>query len=251
MANYYLKKLPEGMREGEKVVYPRMQTYSLHDFETVLKHMHTYAANISEGTMRAVLEALTETMKSWMPLGHSIKIDGLGVFSLTLGFDTSTPSEKAIANQKGQDDEREDPKTKYRHICIKGINFKPDAELLADMNRETTFDKVEADVVVPRKGMLSRDERVAKAKAVIDENGFMTLSDYVQATGLSRTSASLDLKKLVADPTSGIMSRGSHSHKVWIKGPSHEDCTRRRRCSGLFPGCQPEGDDAGDGRHHL
>ena len=219
MANYYLQKLPEGMREGEKVVYPRMQTYSLHDFETVLKHMHTYAANISEGTMRAVLEALTETMKSWMPLGHSIKIDGLGVFSLTLGFDTSTPSEKAIANQKGQDDEREAPKTKYRHICIKGINFKPDAELLADMNRETTFDKVEADVVVPRKGMLSRDERVAKAKAVIDENGFMTLSDYVQATGLSRTSASLDLKKLVADPTSGIMSRGSHSHKVWIKRP--------------------------------
>lgn len=219
MANYYLQKLPEGMREGEKVVYPRMQTYSLHDFETVLKHMHTYAANISEGTMRAVLEALTETMKSWMPLGHSIKIDGLGVFSLTLGFDTSTPSEKAIANQKEQDDEREAPKTKYRHICIKGINFKPDAELLADMNRETTFDKVEADVVVPRKGMLSRDERVAKAKAVIDENGFMTLSDYVQATGLSRTSASLDLKKLVADPTSGIMSRGSHSHKVWIKRP--------------------------------
>jgi hypothetical protein len=87
------------------------------------------------------------------------------------------------------------------------------------MNRETTFDKVEADVVVPRKGMLSRDERVAKGKAVIDENGFMTLSDYVQATGLSRTSASLDLKKLVADPTSGIMSRGSHSHKVWIKRP--------------------------------
>ena len=32
--------------------------------------------------------------------------------------------------------------------------------------------KSQADVVVPRKGMLSRDERVAKAKAVIDENGF-------------------------------------------------------------------------------
>ena len=220
MANYYLQKLPEGMKEGEKVVYPRMQTYSLHDFDTVLKHMHAYASNISEGTMRAVLEALAETMKSWMPLGHSIKIDGLGVFSLTLGFDTSMPSEKAIANQKGQDDgEKEEPKTKYRHICIKGINFKPDAELLVDMNREATFDKVETDVVVPRKGSLSRDERVAKAKAIIDKNGFMTLSDYVVATGLSRTSASLDLKELVADPTSGIMSRGSHSHKVWIKRP--------------------------------
>lgn len=219
MANYYLKKLPKGMKEGEKIIYPQMQTYTLHDFETVLKHMHTYAGNISEGTMRAVLEALVETMKTWMPMGHNVKIDGLGVFSLTLGFDTSTPSEKAIANQKRQSDEKEDPKTKYRHICIKGINFKPDAELLADMNREATFDKVGADVVEPRRGLLSRDERVSKAKAIIDANGFMTLSDYVQATGLSRTSASLDLKKFVADPTSGIMSRGSHSHKVWIKRP--------------------------------
>jgi predicted histone-like DNA-binding protein len=205
MPNYILKELNKELTDGKKVVFPKMQTYSLHDYETVLKHMHTYAGNFSEGTMRAVIDALVETMKSWMPMGHSMKIDGLGTFSLSLGF-----------KDQEADDE---PKTKYRHICIKGINFKPDAELLADMNRETTFDKVEADVVVPRKGMLSRDERVAKAKAVIDENGFMTLSDYVQATGLSRTGASLDLKKLVADPTSGIMSRGSHSHKVWIKRP--------------------------------
>lgn len=217
MANYYLQKLPEGMKEGEKVVYPRMQTYTLHDFETVLKHMHTYAGNISEGTMRAVLEALTETMKSWMPLGHSIKIDGLGIFSLSLGFDTSTPQEKALANKKGKSNgEQEEPKTKYRHVCIKGINFKPDAELLTEMNHEATFDKTETEVVVPKKGALSRSKRLAKAKATIKKNGFMTLSDYVQATGLSRTAASLDLKAIVADPTSGITTRGSHSHKVWV-----------------------------------
>jgi hypothetical protein len=27
MANYYLQKLPKGMKEGENVVFPRMQTY--------------------------------------------------------------------------------------------------------------------------------------------------------------------------------------------------------------------------------
>ena len=162
MANYILQKLPEGMKEGEKVVYPKMQTYTLHDYETVLKHMHTYAANISEGTMRAVLEALTETMKSWMPLGHSIKIDGLGVFSLTLGFDTSTPQEKAIAKKKGQNDgEKDEPKTKNRHVCIKGINFKPDAKLLTEMNKETTFDKPESHRCRPHNG--HRDTRQSLA----------------------------------------------------------------------------------------
>lgn len=220
MANYYLQKLPKGMKEGENVVFPRMQTYTLHDYETVLKHMHTYSGSIGEGTMRAVIEALVMTMKTWMPMGHNIKIDGLGMFSIVLGFDTSTPSEKALARQKngdGADMADAEPKTKYRHICIKEIKFKPDAELLADMNSETTFDRVVTDVVVPKKGRMSREERIARALDIIDRNGFMTLSDYVVATGLSRTGASLDLKALVADPTSGLAVRGSHSHKVWVR----------------------------------
>ena len=107
-------------------------------------------------------------------------------------------------------------KEKYNHIYIKGINFKPDAKLLTEMNKEATFDKTETDVVVPKKGTLSRSERLARAKAVIEKNGYMTLTDYVQATGLSRTGASLDLKAIVADPTTGIATRGSHSHKVWV-----------------------------------
>ena len=99
MPNYVLQEMSEEMGDGKKKVYPRMQTYSLHDFNTVIRHMREYGGSFSEGTIRGVLETLVTTMKSWMPLGHSIKIDGLGVFSLTLGFDTSTPSE-AIAAKK-------------------------------------------------------------------------------------------------------------------------------------------------------
>ena len=161
MANFVLQELPDEMTDGKKIVYPKMQTYSLHDYETVIKHMRTYAGNISEGIIRAVFDALTSTMQSWMPLGHNIKIDGLGVFSLSLGFDTSTPSEEAIAKNK---QDGEDPKTKYRHVCIKDINFKPDPELLKEMNREATFDRVNTDVVVPQKSKYSREERLEKAK---------------------------------------------------------------------------------------
>ena len=86
MANFVLQELPDEMTDGKKIVYPKMQTYSLHDYETVIKHMRTYAGNISEGIIRAVFDALTSTMQSWMPLGHNIKINGLGVFSLSLGL---------------------------------------------------------------------------------------------------------------------------------------------------------------------
>ena len=182
------------------------------------------------GIIRAVFDALASTMQSWMPLGHNIKINGLGVFSLSLGFDSSTPSEEAIAKNK---QDGEDPKKKYRHVCIKDINFRPDPELLKEMNREATFDRVDpellkkmnreatfdrvnTDVVVPQKSKYSREERLEKAKAIIDQHGFMTLNDYAIATGQCRASASNDLKRMVADANSGITTRGSYSHKVWI-----------------------------------
>ena len=211
MPKYILQELPEEMTDGKKIVYPKMQTYSLHDYETVIEHMRDYAGSISEGMIKAVFDALVSTMKSWMPMGHNIKIDGLGVFSLTLGFDESTPSEKE--ELKNTD---EDPKTKYRHVCIKGINFKPDPKLLQALNKEASFERSEAEVQVPQKTKLTREERITRAKAIIEKNGFMTLYDYANATHQSRSVASKDLRQIVADSTSGITTRGTHSHKVWI-----------------------------------
>jgi predicted histone-like DNA-binding protein len=216
MANYVLKELPGEMTDGKTVVYPKMQVYSLHDFDKVIDNMRVYANGIGEGIIRAVFDALAQTMACWMPLGHTMKIDGLGVFSLSLGFDTSTASEKAEKVKQEFDDDP-DPKLKYRHVCIKGINFKPDPELLKEMNRQATFDRVGVDVVVPKTSKFSREERLAKAKSIIDTHGYMTLTDYALATGQSKSTASDDLKQMVADPDSGITTRGDHSHKIWIK----------------------------------
>ena len=219
MANYVLKELPGEMTEGKTVVYPKMQTYSLHDYEKVIHNMRVYANGIGEGIIRAVFDALAQTMATWMPLGHTMKIDGLGVFSLSLGFDTSTPSEKAELLKQEFDDDA-DPKLKYRHVCIKGINFKPDPELLKEMNRQATFDRVGVDVEVQKTSPYSRAERLATAKAIISSRGYMTLTDYALATGQSKSAASKDLKKMVADPDSGIITRGQHSHKIWIERTS-------------------------------
>ena len=223
MPNYVLQEMSEEMGDGKKKVYPRMQTYSLHDFNTVIRHMREYGGSFSEGTIRGVLETLVTTMKSWMPLGHSIKIDGLGVFSLTLGFDTATPSEATEAKKQKKGDADDEPRTKYRHVCIKGINFKPDPKLLELMNQEATFERAETDVVVPRKPNDRLEERIRKALAVIDKQGYMTLSDYAIATSQTRSSASKDLRQLVSDPSSGITTRGSHSHKVWIRSTSDDN----------------------------
>ena len=84
------------------------------------------------------------------------------------------------------------------------------------LNKDISFERSEADVQVPQKTKLSREERLEKAKAIIAKNGFMTLYDYANATHQSRSVASKDLRQIVADPTSGITTRGTHSHKVWV-----------------------------------
>lgn len=213
MANFVLKELPEWMGDGKKHIYPKIQAYSTQEYKKVLEHMHDYAPSFSEGTMRAVIDALAETMISWMPQGHNIKIDGLGMFSLSLGFDKDTPGEQEAA--KG-----DEAKSKYRHVCVKGINFRPDSKFLKKMNAHAEFIKASAEVVTPQKTKLTLQERLDKAKAVIEKSGYMTLGDYATAVGLCRTSASKDLNRFAADPKSGIVVRGSHSHKVWVKAGS-------------------------------
>jgi len=133
-----------------------------------------------------------------------------------LGFDTSTASEEDMAlSQKIFDDY--DPKLEYRHVCIKGINFRPDPDLLRRMNEKATFKNDGVEFVPLRKSRYSREERLAKAKEIIDKQGFMTLSDYAEATGLSLSGASRDLRQLMADGNSGIVIMGDHTHKIWVR----------------------------------
>ena len=222
MAKYILKELPKGMSDGKKVVFPKMDAYNMLEYDKVLEEIGNQDSSLREGTIRSVLNALAKMMTTWLPEGHSMKIDGLGVFSLSLEFDTSTPSEKEIAKQQKKGAAKDDQKTSHRHVRIKKINFKPDAKLVAEMNKVSSFERATPEVITTNKEVYSLQERINIALGIIKEKGFMTLSDYTSATKQSRSGASNDLKKIVASPDSPIGVQGSHSHKVWIKKVNKE-----------------------------
>ena len=60
-------------------------------------------------------------------------------------------------------------------------------------------------------------QRIERTLAHLEKHRFITLTEYANLNQLSRTAASLELKELVANPSSGIKSNGSGSHKVWVK----------------------------------
>ena len=93
---------------------------------------------------------------------------------------------------------------------IFGSSLAPSRDLERDM----------AGVKVIRKEIYTREQRIARALKVIDENGFIGLTDYAAINNLSRTAASLELKEICADDNAPIRSMGQHSHKVWVRRKS-------------------------------
>ena len=133
MANYVIKEMPAGMGNGKKGrIFPKMQIYTEFDYDKVVELVHANSPAFSKGTIRGVLDTLAVVMKSYLPMGHTMKIDNLGVFSLSLEFADDNPD-----NQ--QQVQEAEPKTKYRHVKAKGINFKVDRKLVDEINKENTF----------------------------------------------------------------------------------------------------------------
>ena len=211
MANYVIKEMPTGMGNGKKGrLFPKMQVYTEFDYDKVVELVHTNSPAFSEATVRGVLDTLAVVMKSYLPMGHTMKIDNLGVFSLSLEFadnETETDSQQEAQESKS--------KKKYHHVIVKGVNFKVDKRLVDDINKENTFERTPGNPSSP--SPYTPEERLQRAWQHIDKHGFITLQEYANLNHLSYTTASRELSKLVADPQSGIKPKGAASHKVWVR----------------------------------
>ena len=211
MANYVIKEMPTGMGNGsEGKTFPKMQVYTEFDYDKVVELVHTNSPAFSEATVRGVLDTLAVVMKSYLPMGHTMKIDNLGVFSLSLEF---ADNEADADNQ--QEVQKTEPKKKYHHVRVKGVNFKVDKRLVDDINKENTFERTTGTPSTP--SPYTPEERLQRALNHIDKHGFITLQEYANLNRLSYTSASRELAKLVLNPSSDIKAKGAASHKVWVR----------------------------------
>ena len=210
MANYVIKEMPTGMGNGsEGKEFPKMQVYTEFDYDKVVELVHTNSPAFSEATVRGVLDTLAVVLKSYLPMGHTMKIDNLGVFSLSLEF-----ADEKAENGHQQESQKSEPKKKYHHVKVKGVYFKVDKKLVDAINKENSFERTTSNPSSP--SPYSPNERLQRALSHIDKHGFITLQEYANLNRLSYSTASRELTKLVADPNSGIKAKGAGSHKVWV-----------------------------------
>ena len=141
---------------------------------------------------------------------HTLKIDNVGVFSLSLGF-----ADSEAETETQQEDAGKKVKTKYRRVQAKGVNFRVDKLLVSDINYESSFEHLSTTLAKP--SAFTPEERLQNALKIIDKQGKITLQDYAHINKMSRATASRELAKLSADPGSGIKAEGYGPTKTWVR----------------------------------
>ena len=207
MANYKLQEMPNLNNSGKRIVYPKVETHRTLSTDEVCEKMHAYNPAYSSSLVRTVLDDLSDFLVHMMDMGYNVKLDGLGTFSLSIGFTDNKPNE-----MQGDDD-----KMLYRKVAVKDVNYKVDAELLEKLKRKVDLRHIEGEVQKISKTAYSEEERIQRAINIIEKKGFITLADYAYTNGLSRSMASRDLKKICEKEDSPIKSSGNGSHKIWVK----------------------------------
>lgn len=159
-------------------------------------------------TIIAVLTLVSDKLALYMAEGRSVKLDGIGTFNAKLGVrDDMQPD----GFEEGESSRNS------KSIIVNGVAFRADKDLIRNTNRKCTLEKGGESRL--RKSPLTLEQRIEKAREFLKRNIFMRVPDYVRLTGLSRSTAAEELRKVALNPASGIMSRGNRSQKIYILRP--------------------------------
>jgi len=205
MAKYIKQEIADMRGTGETKAYYRMKTIRNIGMDEFIEIM-TRHGGLTRGTAIAALTQASETLAELMGMGYTVSIDGFGTFKATVGLKRF----KEMDSMEGKD-----PKRNAQSLCVDGVNIKADKQLVKQVSMKCKLER--SHVSRLRISPYTREQRVALALKFIDENGFMRLKDYVQLTGLSRTSACRELKELRSDRTSGLDTDGRGTNKVYVR----------------------------------
>lgn len=214
MLRFKLQEMPDMQNDGTHKVYPKLLVNRTMDRKEFIQRMKDYNYGTNTSVTEAVLSNVEDMLVRILSMGYNVNLGNIGTYSVTLGFEDDKPTE-----MKSEKD-----KMLYRHVGVKGVNVKVSSELVKGVKREID-PYLERDMgVVSRikEKVYSKEERIARALELIDKEGFISLYDYAHINHLSRSVASTDLKKIVADKFSPIDYRGQGSHKVWVRRKKEE-----------------------------
>ncbi len=160
---------------------------------------------MDESQILSVMSLVSEKLALCMAEGFSVKLDGIGTFNAKLGVRDDVLQD---AFEEGETSRN------AKSIMVNGVSYRADKELVRNTDRKCML--VRGGESRLKKSPFTLEERIQKARDFLNAHHFMKVPDYVRLTGLSRTTAAEELRKLAQDPSTGITSQGNRSQKVYI-----------------------------------
>ena len=204
MAQYIKKEMADLHRNGVKQVCYRLKSNGTVELGELAQEC-TRGTTFAEGEIRGVVMTLLEGMVRNMSRGFSVHIDGLGTLTPKIGL--REDAEPEVLDGEGR-------KRNAQSLHVTGVSFRADKELVKRLDLRCKLEKGSVSRI--RKSKYTEEQRLEKARRFLQEHTVMRLGDYYRMVGLSRTAASLELRKWENDVATGIASEGSYSAKVYV-----------------------------------
>jgi hypothetical protein len=205
-AKYIKREIPDLNGTGRTQACYKMELKPM-AFQDFVNLCHR-EGGMDESQILGALSLVSEKLALCMAEGFSVKLDGIGTFNAKLGVRDDMLQD---AFEKGETSRN------AQSIIVNGVSYRADKDLIRKTSCNCTLERGGESRL--KKSPFTLEERIRKACEFLKVNHFMKVPDYVQLTGLSRTTAAEELRKLALDPSTGITSRGDRSQKIYILRP--------------------------------
>ena len=204
MVQYIKREMADLHQKGVKQVCYRVKSNGTVGLEELAREC-ARGTTFGEGEVKGVVMTLVAGMVRNMAEGFSVRIDGLGTLMPKIGLREEAEPEVLDGNA---------PKRNARSLHVTGVSFRTDKRLVRTLDSRCKLEKGRVSRL--RKSRYTEEQRLEMARAFLREHTVMRLGDYYRLVGLSRTTASLELRKWERELATGITSEGSYATKVYL-----------------------------------
>ena len=206
MAKYIKQEFKSINDDSENKAYYRMETSRRVTMAEFIKEISFPGHGISEATAMQVLNQTATSLARLMAHGCAVTIDGIGTFKATIG----------VCKDKEQDAFTEnEPQRNAQSIEVNGVHYRADKALIKAVRSQCTLERGKQSRI--KRSPYTLEERISRAIAFIEEHGYMRTRDYAELNELSLSTATVELRKVRKEETSGIRALGRGSSLIYVK----------------------------------
>ena len=215
MVKFFKREIPDFNGKGEKQYRYQVRSMGNCDLTDIARRMAHRHSKYNDVAMEGLMTDVIDEVATALSEGFSVSLGKLGTFSLKLGMKQSA-KDKREGLSKAQQSATE---PNARSVCVRGINYKPDKNFITHLNVNCKLQREEHGIVEIKQSPYTLEERIKLAVDYLHQHSIMRTHNYAELCGLSKSTASRELREIVGRKKSPITKSGSRAALIYFLKP--------------------------------